>query len=72
MLTERMMTYALGRGVEPSDMPVVRGIVKKAAPSNYRLASIVTGHRRKRAVPDANQAGAGRNRQPVARSEGSE
>ena len=41
VLTERMMTYALGRGVEPSDMPVVRSIVKKAAPTNYRLSSIV-------------------------------
>jgi mono/diheme cytochrome c family protein len=41
VLTERIMTYALGRGVEPSDMPVVRGIVKKAGQSNYRLASIV-------------------------------
>ena len=40
MLTERMLTYALGRGVEPSDMPVVRSIVKKAAPNDYRLASI--------------------------------
>jgi hypothetical protein len=42
-LTERILTYALGRGVEPADMPVVRGIVKGAAPANYRLASIVTG-----------------------------
>ena len=42
-LTERILTYALGRGVEPADMPVVRGIVKGAAPTNYRLASIVTG-----------------------------
>ena len=41
VLTERIMTYALGRGVEPSDMPVVRGIVRKASQSNYRLASIV-------------------------------
>jgi mono/diheme cytochrome c family protein len=41
VLTERLMTYALGRGVEPSDMPVVRSIVKKAAPNNYRLESIV-------------------------------
>jgi hypothetical protein len=41
VLTERMMTYALGRGVEPSDMPVVRSIVKKNAPTNYRLESIV-------------------------------
>ncbi len=41
ILTERLMTYALGRGVEPSDMPVVRSIVKKAAQNNYRLESIV-------------------------------
>jgi mono/diheme cytochrome c family protein len=41
VLTERIMTYALGRGVEPSDMPVVRSIVKKAGQNNYRLASVV-------------------------------
>jgi mono/diheme cytochrome c family protein len=41
VLTERIMTYALGRGVEPSDMPVVRSIVKKAGQGNYRLASVV-------------------------------
>jgi hypothetical protein len=43
VLAERMLTYALGRGLEPGDMPVVRGIVKKAAQSDYRLASIVMG-----------------------------
>ncbi len=42
-LTERMMIYALGRGLEPSDMPVVRRIVKKAAQNDYQLASIVMG-----------------------------
>jgi len=42
-LTERLMTYALGRGIEPSDMPVIRSIVKKAAQNNYRLGSIITG-----------------------------
>jgi hypothetical protein len=41
ILTERMLTYALGRGVEPADMPVVRRIVKKTALSNYRLSAIV-------------------------------
>ena len=41
VLTERIMTYALGRGVEPSDMPVVRSIVRKAGQNNYRLASVV-------------------------------
>ena len=43
VITERMLTYALGRGLEPSDMPVVRRIEKKAAQNNYRLSSIVMG-----------------------------
>jgi hypothetical protein len=43
VLTERLMTYALGRGVEPSDMPVIRAIVRKSALDKYRLASIVQG-----------------------------
>ena len=42
-LTERIMTYALGRGVEPADMAVIRGIVKKSAPRNYALQSIISG-----------------------------
>jgi hypothetical protein len=41
VLTERLMTYALGRGVEPSDMPVVRALVRKSAATNYSLVSIV-------------------------------
>jgi hypothetical protein len=36
-----MMVYALGRGLEPSDMPVVRRIVKKAGQNGYRLSTIV-------------------------------
>ena len=42
-LTNRMLTYALGRGLEPSDMPVVRRIVKKAAQNDYRFSSIIIG-----------------------------
>jgi mono/diheme cytochrome c family protein len=42
-LTNRMLTYALGRGLEPSDMPVVRRIVKKAALNDYRFESIIVG-----------------------------
>jgi len=42
-LTNRMLTYALGRGLEPSDMPVVRRIVKKAAQNDYRFTSIIIG-----------------------------
>jgi hypothetical protein len=43
LITERMLTYALGRGLEPDDMPVVRRIEKKAAQNDYRLSSIVMG-----------------------------
>jgi len=43
LLTERMMTYALGRRLEPVDMPVVRRIVKKTAQNKYQLSSIVMG-----------------------------
>jgi hypothetical protein len=38
-----MLTYALGRGLEPSDMPVLRSIVKKSGQQNYQLSSIVMG-----------------------------
>ena len=64
-----MLTYALGRGVEPADMPVVRRIVKKAAQNDYRVRVDRHGYRRERAVPDADQAGAGRNRQQRRTSE---
>jgi mono/diheme cytochrome c family protein len=43
VITEKMLTYALGRGLEPYDMPVVRRIVKKAAQNDYRLSSVVMG-----------------------------
>jgi mono/diheme cytochrome c family protein len=43
LITEKMLTYALGRGLEPGDMPVVRRIVKKAVQNDYRLSSIVMG-----------------------------
>jgi len=43
VITEKMLTYALGRGLEPSDMPVVRKIVRKAAQNEYRLSSVVMG-----------------------------
>ena len=43
VVTEKMLIYALGRGLEPADMPVVRKIVRKAAQNDYRLSSIVMG-----------------------------
>ena len=39
--TEKLLIYALGRGLEPSDMPAVRTITRTAANRDYRLSSIV-------------------------------
>jgi hypothetical protein len=43
VVTEKMLTYALGRGVEYQDMPLVRSIVHDSAGSNYDFSSIVLG-----------------------------
>jgi len=43
MFTEKLMTYALGRGVEYYDMPVIRSIVRDAARDNNRFSAIVLG-----------------------------
>ena len=42
-VTEKLLTYALGRGLEYYDMRAVRSIVRDAAHSDYRFASVVTG-----------------------------
>jgi cytochrome c5 len=42
-LAENLLVYALGRGLEPPDMAVVRGIVRGARQDDYRFLSIVTG-----------------------------
>ncbi|HUR47181.1 MAG TPA: DUF1592 domain-containing protein [Candidatus Saccharimonadales bacterium] len=41
--TEKLLTFALGRGLELSDGPAVRKIVREAKADNYRLSSIVLG-----------------------------
>jgi cytochrome c551/c552 len=41
--TENLMTYALGRRVEPYDMPAVRAINRRAAKSDLRFSSFVLG-----------------------------
>jgi hypothetical protein len=41
--TERLLTYALGRGVEEYDRPVVRKIVREAAANDHRWSSIILG-----------------------------
>ncbi len=42
-MTEKLLTYALGRGLEPSDAPAVRKIKRDAARDNYRFESLVQG-----------------------------
>ncbi len=41
--TERLLTYALGRGTEEYDQPVVRKIAREAAANNYRWSAIILG-----------------------------
>jgi hypothetical protein len=41
--TEKLLTYALGRGVEYYDAPSVRGIVRQAAAKDYRFSSYILG-----------------------------
>ncbi len=40
-VTEKLLIYALGRGLEPADMPVVRAVLRDAARDDYPLLSII-------------------------------
>ncbi len=42
-MTEKMLTYALGRGLEFYDMPAVRAVTRGAADERYRFSSLVLG-----------------------------
>lgn len=42
-LTEKLLTYALGRGLDYFDMPAVRKIVRESASRNYRFSTLVVG-----------------------------
>ena len=42
-LAEKLLTYAVGRGVELTDAPVVRRIVRDAAGDDYRFSSLIRG-----------------------------
>jgi hypothetical protein len=42
-VTEKLLTFALGRGVESYDQPAIRRIVKDAEANGYRLSTIVAG-----------------------------
>lgn len=41
--TEKLLTYALGRGLGWQDMPVVRRILGDARPENYKFSALVAG-----------------------------
>ena len=40
-LTEKLMTYALGRGIEPYDLPTVRSIVRDSAHNDYKFTPLL-------------------------------
>lgn len=42
-LTEKLLTYALGRGLQPYDMPTVRSIVAHAEEEDYKFSALVLG-----------------------------
>ena len=42
-MTEKLLTYALGRGLEYYDAPAVRAIARAAARGDYRLSALVLG-----------------------------
>ena len=42
-LTEKLLTYAVGRNVVYHDAPAIRAIIREAAPSRYRFSALVLG-----------------------------
>ena len=43
IFVERMMTYAVGRGVEYTDMPTIRAITNEVAKDENRFSAVVMG-----------------------------
>jgi len=41
--TEKLLIYALGRGLEASDASAVRSIIRSAGDDNYKLSSLILG-----------------------------
>ena len=42
-VTEKLLSYALGRGLEHTDKPIVRAIVRDAAADDYRWSALIGG-----------------------------
>jgi hypothetical protein len=43
VMAQKLLTYALGRGIEYTDMPTVRAIVRAAERDDYRFSALVLG-----------------------------
>jgi hypothetical protein len=70
-VTEKLMVYALGRGLTGTDMPAVRTVVREASRDNYRFSSLILGivrsvpFRMRIAAPAAEGGGGGRPPHPA-------
>ena len=42
-MTEKLLMYAVGRGLEPADSPAIRGIVRAAGGQNYKFSALILG-----------------------------
>ena len=42
-LAEKLMVFALGRGLEASDAPAIRRIVRDAAANDFRFSTLILG-----------------------------
>jgi hypothetical protein len=42
-LTDKLLTYAVGRGLEAADAPAIRQIKREAARTNYSFGSLIQG-----------------------------
>ena len=58
-VTEKLLAYALGRGLEYFDKPTVRTIVRDAAANDYRWSSLILGVARSPAILTRNAAASG-------------
>ena len=38
---DKLLTYSLGRGIDHTDAPAMRNIMRESAPNEYRLSSII-------------------------------
>ncbi len=55
VVTEKLLTYALGRGVEYQDMPLVRSIVQRRGGQQLQVLVARAGHRQEPCVPDEHE-----------------